>query len=106
MDPGAILAALIHDDVVRLVPLVLASPPQRCQRRREAGGRLFLGEGMFELRQIHRETLGKQTTTTAPAKTAPPPARPRERARKASPPRKDGRLAETPAANPPPTNRP
>src|SRR5262245_49737528 len=91
MDPGAILAALIHDDVVRLLPLVLARPPQRCQRRREAGGRLCLGEGTFELRQIHRETLGKQATTSARAKTAPPPARRRERARTASPRRTDGR---------------
>src|SRR5262249_18343747 len=106
MDPGAILAALIHDDVGRLVPLVLASPPQRCQRRREAGGRLCLGEGMFEIRQIHRGTLGEQTTTTAPAKTAPPPARPPERTRTAPPRRMDGRRTEGRAASRPPTNHP
>src|SRR5262249_4072347 len=100
MDPGGILAALVHDDGVRLVPLVLARPPQCCQRRREAGGRLCLGEGTFELRQIHRETLGKQTTTSARAKTARPPARRRERARTASPRRLDGRRAEARAATP------
>src|SRR5262245_64311509 len=36
MDPGTILAALIHDDGVRLLPLVLARPPKRGQRRCEA----------------------------------------------------------------------
>src|SRR5262249_51006304 len=107
MDPGAILAALIHDDVVRLLPLVLARPPQRCQRRREAGGRLCLGEGTFELRQIHRETLGKQATTSARAKTPPPPARRRDRARTATrPPRQpDGRRRKPQRQARPPTSR-
>src|SRR5262245_20550565 len=58
MHPGAILAGLVHDDLVRLVPLVLARPPQRRERRREAG-RLCLGERALELGQIHRTTAAK-----------------------------------------------
>src|SRR5262249_56091605 len=73
MDPGAILAALIHDDVVRLLPLVLARPPQRCQRRREAGGPPFLVVGTVLLRQILLATLGAPPPTHARTLHPPPP---------------------------------
>ena len=45
VDPGAVLVALVHDDLVRLVPFVLARPPQRYERGREVGRRFLLRQG-------------------------------------------------------------
>src|SRR5262249_29315166 len=72
-DPAASLTPLIHADVVRLAPRVLAPPPQRCQRRREAGGRFCLGEETFDPRHIHRKT--PRAGRFPPARGQNPPRR-------------------------------
>src|SRR5260370_39399484 len=54
--PGALLATLVHDDVVRPLPIVLAGPPQRHQRRPEAGGRLGALERLLAMVEGDRAT--------------------------------------------------
>src|SRR5579863_3978934 len=57
VDPGAVCAALVRDEFVRLVPVVLAQPPQRDERRRQSGRRSFLTQRMLEGGKSHRQSL-------------------------------------------------
>jgi hypothetical protein len=41
VDPCAVRVVAVHYNLVRLIPLVFAGPPQRGQRRREPGWRLL-----------------------------------------------------------------
>src|ERR1700737_3414212 len=63
MHPGAVLPALIHDDAMRFVPLVLAYPPQRRERRRQPRRWFWLGKAISKLSQSHR---GVPSTTCIP----------------------------------------
>src|SRR5262245_63444125 len=51
--PGAVLAAFVHDDLVRLVPVVLAGPPEACQRSTQLHGRPRLRQAALELGEGH-----------------------------------------------------
>src|SRR5262249_2717874 len=105
MHPGAILAALVHDDVVRLVPVVLACPPQRGERNAQARRRARLRLTLLEFGERHASALA-QATTTSPAKTARPRPPSPGPVKTASPRRTDGRSAAAPAATLAATIRP
>src|SRR5213080_2449961 len=51
--PGAVLAGRVHHDLMRLIPMVLAGPPQPGQRRRETARRVRLRERALELSKGH-----------------------------------------------------
>src|SRR6516165_2262140 len=53
MHPGTVLAALVHDDPVRLLPIILACPPQRGEGRSKRGRRLALFQRGFEFGKRH-----------------------------------------------------
>jgi len=53
MNPGAVRAVLVHDDVMGLVPGIAAGPPQRDQRRWQTGWRLLFRQAALECRGRH-----------------------------------------------------
>src|SRR6202035_4667979 len=53
VNPGAIRALLAHDDVVRLVPGIVAGPPQRGERRRQPARRFLARQAAYEFRARH-----------------------------------------------------
>jgi len=59
VDPCAVRVVAVHYNLVRLIPLVFAGPPQRGQRRREPGWRLLTCETAPEGRQGHGQVLAR-----------------------------------------------
>src|SRR5712671_6992532 len=51
--PGGVAAVLVHDELVRLVPVALARPPQGGQRRRTATRRRRRIQSSLEFIQCH-----------------------------------------------------
>src|SRR5688500_6577107 len=71
MDPGGVRAGLVHDQLVRPVPIALGGPPQGRERRCKAGGRRFSRQAAFELVEGHVRlawaTPSGSPTTISPA---------------------------------------
>src|SRR5215831_12346418 len=55
--PGAVLAAFVHDDLVCLIPVVLAGPPERRERNAQALGRARLRLTLLEFGKRHDTVL-------------------------------------------------
>src|SRR5437879_1916276 len=54
MHPGAVLAALVHDDLMGLPPIILGSPPQPRECGRKPRRRLWLRQALLEFGERHR----------------------------------------------------
>src|SRR5262245_47141562 len=106
MHPGAVLAALVHDELVRLVPVVLACPPERRERNAQARRRKRLRLTVLEFGERHGSTSLVKSTTTSQAKTARPRPRSLAQRQTASPRRTGGRSTAARAAAPVATIRP
>src|ERR1700709_1888428 len=53
MHPGGVAAVLVHDELVRLVPVALAGPPQGGERRPTATRRGLRTQGPLEFGEGH-----------------------------------------------------